>query len=62
MNTVISAAKVASNFQNWEDLVNADLIHEYGRDEVQPVLHGNPDLKSGRLLRLFEEGTWIYIL
>jgi len=60
--TVISAAKVASNFSNWQDVVNSDLIHEHGREEVQGDLHGNPTQNADKLKRLFEEGTRLYIL
>ena len=60
--TVISAAKVASNFSNWQDLVNNDLLHEHGREELQADLFSNPTQSVDKLKRLFEEGTRLYIL
>lgn len=62
LNTVIWPPKVSSHFSNWKDLADSDLMREYGRKEVEPDMHGNPDLKSGKLDRLFEEGTRLYIV
>jgi hypothetical protein len=60
LNTVIWPPKVSSHFTNWKDLVDADLLHQYGRTDVEPDMFGNPDPKSGKLDRLFEEGTRLY--